>query len=76
MGIKYLWDTNTAIYYLKWILRTIVYHLFHSIVYQSFSAKFTRWCQGGLNYFSPKFTTLVYFVSDITSQSLPLAGIC
>lgn len=41
----------------KWILRTIVYHLFQSIVYQRFSAKFTTWQQDWFKYFSPKFTS-------------------
>ena len=41
----------------SWILRTIVYHLFQSIVYQCFS---------------PKFTTCLNLRRDITAQSLPL----
>ena len=40
---------------LFWILRTIVYHLFQSIFYQRFGAKFTTCWQDEFQYFGAKF---------------------
>ena len=53
LGNKYVFSE----FVILWILRTIVYHLFQSIVYQRFSAKFTTWQQDWFKYFSPKFTS-------------------
>lgn len=60
----------------NWIFHSKVYHLFHSIVYQRFTPKFTTRSHGQVSYFSPKFTTCGYISTDITAQSLPLEGIC
>ncbi len=43
----------------EWILRPKVYHLFHSIVYQRFTPKFTTLRDFMEVYFTPTFTTWV-----------------